>query len=85
MMLLGSLAENIFGFTGAYARNIQVSLAPILTGWKRWVEFNTMIDDKMPRTGWILNLRMSGLISTNKVEKAVSWNVGPHGYKGSKE
>jgi len=44
-----------------------------------------MIDDKMPGTGWILNLRMSGSISTNKVEKAVSWNVGPHGYKGSKE
>jgi len=32
-----------------------------------------------------LNLKVSGLISTNKVEKAVSWNVGPHGYKGSKE
>jgi len=44
-----------------------------------------MIDDKMPRTSWILNLRMSGFISTNKVEKAVSWNVGPHAYKGSKE
>ena len=39
----------------------------------------------MPRTGWILNFRMSGSISTNKVEKVVSWNVGPHGYKGSKE
>jgi len=44
-----------------------------------------MIDDKMPRTGWSLNLRMSGSISTNKVEKALSWNVGPHGHKGSKE
>jgi len=85
MMLLGSLAENIFGFTGAYVRKKQASLAPILTGWKRWIEFNTMIDDKMPRTGWILNFRMSGSISTNKVEKALSWNVGPHGYKGSKE
>jgi len=49
------------------------------------VEFNSTIDDKMPRTGWILNFRMSGSISTNKVEKVVSWNVGPHGYKGSKE
>jgi len=49
MMLLGSLAENIFGFTGAYARKKQASLAPILTGWKRWMEFNTMSDDKMPR------------------------------------
>ena len=57
-------------------------LAPILTGWKRWVEFNTMIDDKMPRTGWILNLRMSGLISTNKVEKAVSCN--PTGTKAAR-
>ena len=84
-MLLGSLAENIFGFTGAYARKKQASLVPILTGWKRWIEFNTMSDDKIPRTGWFLNLRISGSISTNKVEKAVSWNVGPHGYKGSKE
>jgi len=78
MMLLGSLAENIFGFTGTYARKKQASLAPILTGWKCWVEFNSTIDDKMPRTGWILNLRMSGSISTNKVKKAVSWNVGPN-------
>jgi len=85
MMLLGSLAENIFGFTGAYARKKQASLAPILTGWKRWIEFNTMSDDKRPRTGWFLNLRISGSISTNKVEKAVSWNVGSHGYKGGKE
>jgi len=76
MMLLGSLAENIFGFTGTHARKKQASLAPILTGWKRWVEFNFTIDDKMLRTGWILNLRMSGSISTNKVEKAVSCNVG---------
>jgi len=85
MMLLGSLAENIFGFTGAYAREKQANLAPILTGWKCWMEFNFMSDDKMPRTGWILNLRISGSISMNKVEKAVLWNVGPHGYKGSKE
>jgi len=85
MMLLGSLAEYIFGCTGANARKQQASLAPILTGWKRWMEFNTMSDDKMPRTGWLLNLRISSSISTNKVEKAVSWNVGPYGYKGSKE
>jgi len=85
MMLLGSLAENIFGFRGAYAREKKASLAPILTGWKRWIEFNTMSDTKSPRTGWFLNLRISGLISTNKVKKAVSWNVGPHEYKGSKE
>jgi len=84
MMLLGSLAENKFGYTGACARKKQASLAPILTGWKRWIEFNTMSDDKMPKTGWVLNLRISGSITTNKVEKAVSWNVGPHGYKGSK-
>ena len=43
------------------------------------------IDIKTPRTGWILNLLISGSIATNKVEKAVSWNVGPHGYKASKE
>jgi len=49
------------------------------------MEFNTISDDKMPRTGWLLNLRISGSISTNKEEKAVSWNVRPHGYKGSLE
>ena len=49
------------------------------------MKFNSMSDDKMPRTGWLLNLRISGSISMDKVEKAVSWNVGPHGYKGSKE
>jgi len=75
MMLSGSLAENIFGFTGTYARKKQASLALIYMGWKRWAEFNSTIDNKMPRTGWILNLRMSGSISTNKVEKAVSLNV----------
>ena len=47
MILLESLAENIFGFTGAYARKKQASLAPILTGWKRWIEFNTMSEDNM--------------------------------------
>jgi len=85
MMLLGSMAENVFGFIGTYARPKQASLAPILTGWKRWVELHSTIDNKMQRTGWFLNLRISGSISTNKVEKAASWNVGPHGYKGSKE
>jgi len=85
MILLAALTENISGFTVAYARKKQASLAPILTGWKRWMEFDSMSDDKMPRTGWLLNLRISGSISTNKVEKVVSWNVGPHGYKGSKE
>jgi len=39
MMLLGSLPDNIFRFTGAYARKKRSSLAPILTGWKRWIEF----------------------------------------------
>ena len=76
-MLLGSLTENIFGFTGTYARKQQASLAPILTGWKRWMEFNTM--------DWLMNLRIAGSISTNTLEKAVSWNVGPHGYQKSKK
>jgi len=49
------------------------------------VELHSTIDTKTPRTGWILNLGISGSIGTNKVEKAVSWNVGPHGYKASKE
>jgi len=85
MMLLGALAENIFGFSGTYARKKKASLDPIITGWKSWMEFNTTSDDQMPRTGWLLNLRTSGSISMNKQEQAVSWNVGPHGYKGSKE
>ena len=49
------------------------------------MELHSTIDTKTPRTGWILNLGISGSIGTNKVEKAVSWNVGPHGYKASKE
>jgi len=85
LMLLGSMAEYILGFAGTYARKKQASLAPILTGWKRWVELHSTIDNNNPRAGWILNLRISGSIATNKVEKEVSWNVGPHGYKGSKE
>jgi len=86
MMLLGSLTENIFGFTGTYARKQKASLAPILTGGKRLTELNTTSTEKIPQDGWLVNLRISGLISTNKVEKAVSWNVGPHGYqRGKKE
>jgi len=54
--LLGSMADRMFGFTGSYARQKQASLAPILTGWKRWVEFYSTIDNKMPRTDLILNL-----------------------------
>jgi len=38
-----------------------------------------------PRTGWKLNLQISGFIDANTVEKAVSWNIGPHGYKGRRE
>jgi len=85
IVLIGSLADNIFRFTRAYARKKQASLAPILTGWKHWMEFNNISEDKRPRTGWLLNLRISGSISTSKEGKVVSWNVGPHGYKGSKE
>ena len=51
MMLLGSLTENIFGFTGSYARKQQASLAPILTGWKRWTEFNNTSTEKTPKDG----------------------------------
>jgi len=85
-MLLGSLTENIFGFTGTYARKQQASLAPILTGWKRWTEFNTASTEKIPKDSCLVNLRIAGSVSTNTVEKAVSWNVGPHGYqRGKKE
>ena len=52
MMLLGSLTENIFGFAGTYARKQQASLAPILTGWKRWMEFNTTSTEQIPEDGW---------------------------------
>jgi len=69
-MLMGSMAENIFGFAGTYARQKQANLAPIFTGWKRWVELHSTIDTKTPRTGWVLNLGISGSIATNKVEKS---------------
>jgi len=72
MMLLASMAENIFGFAGTYARQKQASLAPIQTGWKRWVEMHSDIDtnDTMTtRTRWTLNLQISGSIDTNTVEK----------------
>jgi len=52
MMLLGSLTENISGFAGTYARKQQASLAPILTGWKRWMEFNTTSTEQIPEDGW---------------------------------
>ena len=64
-MLLGALAENIFGFSGTYARKKQASLDPILTGWKRWMEFNTTSDGQMPRTDWLLNL--------SHVNEGVQW------------
>jgi len=51
MMLLGSLTENIFGFTGTYARRQQASLTPILVGWKRWMEFNTANAEKKQSLG----------------------------------
>jgi len=85
MMLLGAMAGNMFGFAGTYARQKQASLALILTGWKRWVEMLSKIDTKTPKIGWFLNLSISGSIVMNKMEKAVSWNVGPHGYEGSKK
>jgi len=84
MMLLGSLTENIFGFTGTYAKKQQASHDPILTGWKRWTEYNTTSNEKTPKDGWLVNLRIAGSVSTSTVEKAVSWNVGPHGYQRGK-
>jgi len=86
MMLLGLLTEKIIGFTGTYARKQRASLAPILTGWKRWTEFNTASTEKKPKDSWLVNLRIPGSVSTNSVEKAVSWNVGFHGnQRGKKE
>jgi len=50
------------------------------------MEFNTTSTEKRLSDSWLTNLRIAGSISTNTVEKAVSWNVGPHGYqKGKKE
>jgi len=50
------------------------------------MKFNTTSTEKIPQDGWLMNLRIAGSISTNTVEKAVSWNVGPHGYqRGKKE
>ena len=69
-----------------FLRKQQAHLAPILTGWKRWMEFNTTRTDKRLPASWLMNLRRAGSISTNTVEKAVTWNVGPHRYpKGKKE
>jgi len=34
MMLLASLAENLFGFAGTYAKEKKATLAPIQTGKK---------------------------------------------------
>jgi len=39
----------------------------------------------MSRTGWLLNLRISGSICMDREAKAVSWNVGPVEYKGRKK
>ena len=85
MMLLGSLTENIFGFTGSYAKKQQDRLAPILTGWKRWLEFNATNTDQRLPTKWIMNLGRTGSVSSHTVERAVTWNVGPHGYQRGKE
>jgi len=41
----------------------------------------SMAEKMTPRIGWISNLQISGSIETNTAEKAVSWNIGPHGYK----
>jgi len=49
MMLLGSLAENVFGFTGTYAGKKRARLAPIYTGWKRWVELHSISEALMIR------------------------------------
>ena len=62
----------------------QASLTPILVGWKRWMELNTANTEEKQRESWLVNLRTTGSISTNSVEKAVSWNVGPHGYQRGK-
>ena len=40
---------------------------------------------KIPKDGWFVNLKIAGSISTNTMEKTVSWNVGPHGYQRGKE
>jgi len=50
------------------------------------MEFNTTSTEKIPQHCWLTNLRIAGSILTNIVEKAVSWNVGAHGYqRGKKE
>ena len=50
------------------------------------IEVDIRSTKKRNKDGWLVNLRIAGSISTNIVEKAVSWNVGPHGYqRGKKE
>jgi len=86
MMLLTSLGESLFGFTGTYAREKQANLAPILTGWKRWVKIHPNKERRtVHRKDWLQNLQILGSVEINTDTKAVAWNIGPHGYKGSKK
>jgi len=48
-----------------------------------WVKIHSNKDTMTPRIGWTSNLQILGSIETNTIEKAVSWNIGSHGYKGS--
>ena len=48
------------------------------------MEFNMANTEKAQRESWFVNLRITGSVSTNSAEKAVSWNVGPHGYQRGK-
>jgi len=87
-MLLASMSENLFGFSGSYAKKKQHRLAPIRTVWKRWVELHSSkdVNTQVPtRNEWMQNLQISGNIETNTDAQAVFWNIRPHGYKGSTE
>jgi len=87
MMLLASLAENL-SVLQEYMPKRKKQPQPRSRRGKRWVEIHSnkgKNEPMTPTTEWTQNLQISGPIETNTDAKVVSWNIGPHGYKGSKE
>ena len=64
--------------------NFPLQSRAILTGWKRWLEFNATNTVQRLPTKWIRNLGRTGSVVSHTMERAVTWNVGPHGYQRGK-
>ena len=47
-------------------------------------EFNTTSTAKIPKDGWLVNLRISGSISTNEVEKQYHGTWDPMDTEGAR-